>query len=120
MNNELIRLFQNLGKGDAAIAGGKGASLGEMTQAGIPVPPGFVLLADAFEKFLEEADLNQELDAILHTVNREEMRTVDLASENIQQLILAAQMPEDIASEILAHFKQLDAEYVAVRSSATA
>jgi phosphoenolpyruvate synthase/pyruvate phosphate dikinase len=117
---ELIRPFEQLGKGDAGFAGGKGASLGEMTQAGIPVPPGFVILADAFEKFLEEADLNQELDTILHTVNREEMRTVDLASEKIQQLILAAQMPEDIASEIVAQFKKLDAEYVAVRSSATA
>lgn len=42
---ELIRNFDRLSKGDANIAGGKGASLGEMTSAGIPVPPGFVVLA---------------------------------------------------------------------------
>ena len=47
---EFIRNFNKLGKHDAAIAGGKGASLGEMTQAGIPVPPGFVILSESFEK----------------------------------------------------------------------
>ena len=54
---ELIREFAKLGKGDAALAGGKGASLGEMTQAGIPVPPGYVILSDAFERFIEETKL---------------------------------------------------------------
>ena len=118
---ELIRNFGTLRKTDAAIAGGKGASLGEMTQAGIPVPPGFVLLAGAFERFLQEADLAQELDAILdQDVNRQEMRTVELASEKIKHLILSAKMPEDIAQEILSNFNTLDAEFVAVRSSATA
>lgn len=47
-----LKPFSELGKNDAPIAGGKGASLGEMTQAGIPVPPGFVILADAFEYFI--------------------------------------------------------------------
>ena len=41
---EFIKDFKNLSKHDTAIAGGKGASLGEMTQTGIPVPPGFVIL----------------------------------------------------------------------------
>jgi phosphoenolpyruvate synthase/pyruvate phosphate dikinase len=117
---ELIRPFSGLGKGDVGLAGGKGASLGEMTQAGIPVPPGFVILADAFERFLEEADLNQELDTILHSVNHQEIRTVDLASEKIRALITGAKMPDDIGKDIRKSFVGLDAEFVAVRSSATA
>ena len=72
---------------DVAIAGGKGASLGEMTQSGISVPPGFVILANAFERFLEETDLNVEIDAILHSVDHREMHTVENASEKIQALI---------------------------------
>jgi phosphohistidine swiveling domain-containing protein len=112
--------FSELSKHDAAIAGGKGASLGEMTNAGIPVPPGFVVLADAFEKFLSETNLNVEIDTILHTVKTDEMRSVEHASERIQKLILEAKMPEDIGEEIIADFEILDAEYVAVRSSATA
>lgn len=117
---ELIRGFTSLGRDDAPIAGGKGASLGEMTQAGISVPQGFVVLSSAFERFLEETDLLAEIDAVLHTVNKQEMHTVEHASEKIQQLVLNAKMPADIATEIQKHFDQLGASYVAVRSSATA
>jgi len=117
---ELIRDFTKLTKSDAGIAGGKGASLGEMTRAGIPVPPGFVVLSSAFERFLKETDLVQEIDAILHKVNHKEIHTVEAASEQIRELILNAEMPKDIAGLIDKSFRQLKAKYVAVRSSATA
>ena len=116
----LVKPFSQISKIDAAIAGGKGASLGEMTQAGIPVPTGFVILADAFEQFLKETDLNVEIDSILHTVDHNEMHTVENASGKIQALILGAKMPEDIAHGIQDFYKILDTQYVAVRSSATA
>ncbi len=117
---ELIKNFSELGKGDVGIAGGKGASLGEMTGAGILVPLGFVILSPAFEKFLEETDLNVEIDSILHEVNHQEIHTVEHASEKIQKLILEAKVPVDIESVIKNKFAILNAEYVAVRSSATA
>ncbi len=117
---KLIRDFEKLNKKDVVIAGGKGASLGEMTQAGISVPPGFVLLSSAFEKFLEETDLNIEIDSILHSVNHNEIHTVKNASEKIIALILGAEIPKDIADEIQKFFKKLDSKFVAVRSSATA
>lgn len=112
--------FSEISKDDAAIAGGKGASLGEMTQAGIPVPPGFVILASAFEHFLGVTDLNIEIDAVLKTVQVENMETVERASEQIQALILEKEIPEDIAEEVEKEFKILKADFVAVRSSATA
>jgi len=117
---KLTKTFKEINKNDAAIAGGKGASLGEMTQAGIPVPPGFVVLADTFERFIQETDLDVEIDAILHTVDHKEIHTVEEASERIQKLILEAKMPPDIASVIGKEFERLGAEFVAVRSSATA
>ncbi len=117
---ELLRDFENIGKNDVALAGGKGASLGEMTRAGISVPPGFVILSSAFEEFLEETDLNVEIDAILDSVNHKEMHTVENASEKIQALILQAKMSQDISSGIQKFFKNLNSKYVAVRSSATA
>ena len=104
---ELLRLFKNIGKNDVALAGGKGASLGEMTQAGISVPDGFVILASAFEKFLEETDLNVEIDSILHSVNHKEIHTVENAWEKIKALILGAEIPQDIADEIQKFFKNL-------------
>ncbi|MEI6498391.1 MAG: PEP/pyruvate-binding domain-containing protein [bacterium] len=117
---EFIRNFTQLGKNDASIAGGKGASLGEMTQAGIPVPPGFVILADAFEQFLTESKLHIEIEAELKSVNYKDMNSVERVSEKITSMILSAEIPADIAGEIRADFAKLDAKFVAVRSSATA
>jgi len=114
------KTFEEISKSDVADAGGKGASLGEMTQAGIPVPPGFVVVSDAVEKFLVEADLIQEIETILDGVDHNAMHTVEDASEKIQGLILNADMPEDIAEEVRESFKALGTEFVAVRSSATA
>ena len=60
-----IKEFKEISKKDVGIAGGKGASLGEMTQAGIPIPEGFVLLSNAFDRFIEEVHLDVEIDSIL-------------------------------------------------------
>lgn len=126
-----IKSFSEITKADAAIAGGKGASLGEMTSSFAkatdgqergynPVPPGFVVLSQAFEQFLKKTDLAAEIDTILHTVDTRAMHTVEHASERIQRMILEAKMPDDIKGDIQKHFEALGAEYVAVRSSATA
>lgn len=112
--------FKQLSYKDVNIAGGKGASLGEMTQAKIPVPPGFVILAGAFDKFLEEADLTQDVEAQLKKVNYNEIHSVDKASITIRDLIGDAKMPRDLEKEILAEFKKLKCKFTAVRSSATA
>ena len=114
---ELTRDFNHISKSDSPIAGGKGASLGEMTQTGLAVPPGFVVLSAGFEKFLGETDLNIEIDSILHSVNQKEMHTVENASAKIKDLILKARMPKDISQEIKKEFKKLNSEFVAVRSS---
>jgi pyruvate, water dikinase len=60
-----IKNLNELTLKDINITGGKSSSLGEMTQASIPVPPGFVVLTGSFAQFLEETDLNVELDSIL-------------------------------------------------------
>jgi len=112
--------FNELDKTKSDIAGGKGASLGEMLNAGIPVPDGFVVLSSTFEDFLHKADLIQEIDAILETVDHKAVHSIDHASEKIQGLIKHATMPADIAQQIENDFLQLDSEFVAVRSSATA
>ena len=115
----LTETFHQLSKRDVAIAGGKGASLGEMTQAGLNVPPGFVVLAPAFDRFLEETDLDAEIEARLKAVNKKDLNTVDRASNEIRAIIAKTKMPKDIEAEILADFKKLKAKFVAVRSSAT-
>lgn len=117
---ELIKRFEEVSKKDTNLAGGKGASLGEMTQAGIPVPSGFIVLSTTFDEFIIETDLIQEIDAALDKVNHGEINTVENAAEKIQALIKNAVIPNRIAEEIEKHFKKLDTEFVAIRSSATA
>jgi len=118
--SDFIKNFTELNKTDTHIAGGKGASLGEMTQAGIPVPPGFVVTAQAFDQFLAETDLTQEIEAQLDKVNYEDVNSVEEASKTIADLIHDAKFPKDLQKDILEHFKKLDLDLVAVRSSATA
>ena len=115
-----IKIFQQLSYKDVNIAGGKGASLGEMTRAKMPVPPGFVILAAAFDRFLEETDLSAEIAAVLKKVNYQDINSVDKASNIIRDLIYDQVIPADLKKEILAEFKKLKAKFVAVRSSATA
>jgi len=118
--NELILPFAKLSKRDVHLAGGKGASLGEMTQAKIPVPPGFVILASAFDRFLHETNLTADIEAQLKKVNYNDTNSVDKASNVIRDLIHDARYPKDIEQAILGEFKKLKAPLVAVRSSATA
>lgn len=116
----LVKNFKQISKKDVVEAGGKGASLGEMTQAGLPVPPGFVVLAQCFEKFIKETEMEADIEAILKKVNHKDVNSVDKASAEIRALILNESIPTDISNEILKNFKQLKAKLVAVRSSATA
>src|SRR3989344_5970070 len=116
---QFIKNFKEISKLDVSIAGGKGASLGEMTQAEIPVPYGFVVLSNAFERFIEETSLNVEIDSILHKVKHDDINTLENASEQIKALILNSETSKVIAEEVVKNFKKLGTKYVAVRSSAT-
>lgn len=115
-----VKHFREITKKHVGIAGGKGASLGEMTQAKIPVPPGFVILSHAFEYYLKENKLHIEIEAILNKLNHKEIAEVEKASDKIRKMILKGKMPKDLLKEIKHSFKKLNSKYVAVRSSATA
>lgn len=115
----LIKTFQQLSKKDVSIAGGKGSSLGEMIKIGIPVPNGFVILTSAFDKFLEENDLGRKIEVELRKINLKNLNSIYQTSNKIQSLILNSEFPKYMAKEILKSFLNLNAKYVAVRSSAT-
>jgi len=118
--SEFIKSFKSLSKKDVEIAGGKGASLGEMTRAKISVPPGFVVLARAYDKFLQDTDLGVEIRAVMNKVSHKDIKSVEAASTKIRDLIYDSEFPQELGREILREFTQLGAKYVAVRSSATA
>lgn len=117
---KFIKDFKEINKKNILIAGGKGANLGQLLKIGMPVPQGFVVLALAFEKFLEKTDINVEMKAMWNRINIEDIESVEENSEILRALILKGKMAKDIEKEILVSYKKLKAKYVAVRSSATA
>ncbi|MFH0906871.1 MAG: PEP/pyruvate-binding domain-containing protein [bacterium] len=117
---KFVKSLKNISQKDISIAGGKGASLGQMIQTNIPVPSGFVILASAFDEFLRETDINIEIDAIRKKINIKDMEGLEEGSEIIRDIILKKKFPEQLAKEIIIAFNKLGAKYVAVRSSATA
>lgn len=119
--SQYIKRFQKLGKGDVAVAGGKGASLGEMNKH-FPghVPAGFVVTAGAYRELLKSAGVEAEIEAEFKKVNPDDINSVEGASVRLRSLIESAEIPEEIANQITAAFGRLQAKFVAVRSSATA
>lgn len=115
----LIKNLKDLSKDDFAISGSKGAYLGELAKAGFLVPPGFVITAKAFEKFLKNNNLNSKINSLLYSVNKEEKNSIENASEKIQALILKTEIPPALKTEIYKYFKMLKSKYIAIRSSAT-
>ncbi len=67
MIEEPILWFDALSKASTPVAGGKGANLGEMTKAGLPVPPGFVVTASAFLGSLDAAGIRRRLVELSRT-----------------------------------------------------
>ncbi len=133
---EPTRPFASLRRADVAYAGGKGANLGELTHAGLPVPPGFVVGAPAYAAFLEQTGLRERLTELLDAVDVEDTAALQLASDAARDMFDQTPMPEPLAGEIRSRYSQLaDAAAadaagndgardpdlpVAVRSSATA
>ena len=112
--------FTEIDSGDLALAGGKGANLGEMTQRGAPVPPGFVVSVVSYEKFLAENGLDVRLAEILAGIDVYRTAGLVEVARAAQQAILSAPMPPVLATEIGEAYRALGEGLVAVRSSATA
>lgn len=121
-----VKKFEDISKNDIGIAGGKGANLGELTQAGIPVPPGFVVTAETYQKFMEATGIFQTVMDILSKTDINDTKELQAAADEIKNIIKSAPMPEDISTYIIEAYNALsqtigvDEADVAIRSSATA
>ena len=121
-----VQKFEDLNKSDIGIAGGKGANLGELTQAGIPVPPGFVVTAETYQKFMEDSGINDKVLDILDQIDINDTKALQAAAEEIKSIIIETPIPDDMVMFIKEAYNQLcqrvgeDDTDVAIRSSATA
>jgi len=117
---KVIAWFEEITKNDLNIAGGKGANLGEMVHANIPVPPGFVVTATAYFEFLKETSVMDEIRDMLKDLNANDSKTLQSLSAKIKQKVSSMDMPSYMVSEIKNAYRKLGGGLVAVRSSATA
>lgn len=119
-----LQAFERLGTGDVASAGGKGANLGRLTAEGFPVPPGFVVLAGAYEAFREQTHLDGRLHELLDGLDIDDPDDLQATAAQATAAVLATPMPEWLAEAIGGAYLGLVAPdtdgAVAVRSSATA
>jgi pyruvate,water dikinase len=112
--------FDEVTKVDIPTVGGKGANLGEMVHSQIPVPPGFIVTADAYFRFLRGADITGEIRHYLENLDVNDSRKLQEVSDLIKDKISKAAMLPDMVKEIKEAYRKLGGGLVAVRSSATA
>ena len=112
--------FNEVTKNDIPLVGGKGANLGEMTNAGIPVPPGFIVTADAYRAFLVEAGITEKIRHLLAPLDANDSKQLQDISAKVKETIIRARMPAQIAAAIRKSYASMENGLVAVRSSATA
>lgn len=121
-----IKWFDEIGKEDVGIVGGKGANLGELTNFGLPVPPGFCVTAEAYTKFIKYAELDEVVKFLMEAVDVENVDDLTNVSKEIQTKIKEKDFDPELEEEILRAYREFSENIgvkdpeVAVRSSATA
>ncbi len=121
-----IKLFEEVGKNDIPLVGGKGANLGELTQMGLDVPPGFCVTSSAYNYFVNYTNLNEIVKLLLERLDVDNSDSLTMVSEKLQAKLNESKIPEDLEKEIIDAYREFSKRYdlvdphVAVRSSATA
>ena len=121
---KFVAWFSEIHKEDVPLVGGKGANLGEMTNAGFPVPNGFVVTSKAYYEFIKENQLDVKIKHLLSSAKFDSSTALDKLSKQIKKMVTDGKLPEDVIKPVVTAYNKLGGvlEYplVAVRSSATA
>jgi pyruvate,water dikinase len=122
--SRLIVPFSDARRRDVSLLGGKGANLGEMTAAGLPVPPGFIIAISAYETFYAANELEPRVRDALSHIDVDDPASLGRTAESLRKLILDGEIPDSLRSAIGKAYDELVRDdptaRVAVRSSATA
>ncbi len=118
---KLVLKFSEVDASDLPLVGGKGANLGEMTQARFPVPQGFCVTTKAYELFISQNGIGDEVNDLLKGISTSTLDEIRTVGEKIRQKLTELPMPEKIKNEVKRYWEELGVEKpLAVRSSATA
>lgn len=102
----MIFWFEEVDKNDTYLVGGKGANLGEMINAGFPIPYGFIVTANAYFLFLDKNNLRIKISQLLKDIDYENPKVLHEVSKTIKKMIIEAPIPEEIYKTV-AHYYDL-------------
>ncbi|HXW32366.1 MAG TPA: phosphoenolpyruvate synthase [Acidimicrobiales bacterium] len=128
-DRQFVRWFSEIGIGDVPLVGGKNASLGEMVVklqgAGVRVPNGFAVTADAYRAMLDEAGAWPALHEALDGLEVSDVADLARRGRRAREIVYGAGLPAEVSAEILDGYRALRRQYgedvsLAVRSSGTA
>ena len=120
MKKLYVKNLNQIRKEDAATVGGKGANLGEMLGAGLPVPGGFVLLTSAYHEFVKTNDLEHKIIQLLGQLDADSHVSLETATGQIEEWFLTGEIPKEVIREVEGFYRSQGEPVTAVRSSATA
>ena len=100
MSQRSVVWFKEVDKEDIPLVGGKGANLGEMTKAGFPVPPGFIVTAHAFFEFIKDNNLEKKIKNLLNTLNYNDPHSLKQVSMLIKKEIIRSDFSDELKKEI--------------------
>ncbi len=102
-----VRWFSELDRNSGAVAGGKGANLAEIYNLKVPVPPGFVVTAQAYDYFIKKAKLDGKIKNILSKIDYENTKQLDESTKQIRELIIDSEFPAEMKEEIIEAYEDL-------------
>ncbi len=108
IKKKAIVWFEEVGKNDVGIVGGKGANLGEMVNASLPIPYGFIITAQAYFDFIECAGIKNKIMSLLSKLNYESSYELAQASKHIGEIIISSDFPESLVKEIIRFYDDLE------------
>src|SRR3989344_8892144 len=93
-----ILWFPDIAEDDIGIVGGKGLNLGLMVRADFPIPPGFVVTAQAYFDFLDKSSLRKKIEQAIDAIATENTKQLEEVSEKARDWIRHAKMPEELSN----------------------
>ena len=117
MGDQYIKWLSELNKKSGQIARGKGANLAEMFNAKFPVPPAFIITTSAYNAFIEKTKIKDRIAKILDNINVDNTKELDEKAQQIRELIINSEMPEDIKNEIEEAYEHLSVDKTALQGA---
>ncbi len=122
-SSENVSWFADISLRDRPSVGGKGGSLGELTRAGIEVPPGFVVRTSAFDRFLSALEKQESIRPKVEALQEHELERITSLSEQLRARFENPPLPTELQAELVAAHAELCGDApdapLAIRSSAT-